>query len=501
MIRLNQISKRYGQILALDEITLSFHKGFINGLLGENGAGKTTLMRVITGTTKSDYGQIFVEDKEVSIQNPSDAKKLGIEIVNQHFSLVPEFSAIENCALGEKKQRIEDRSLLQKLSKFANELNVPVNLRKPVAQLSLGEQQQIEILKALYFQCQFLILDEPSAVLTPKEWGKLSELLKHLVTKGMTVVLITHKLNEIMDVTDHIHILRNGRFVASTATIDTNQQELARNMIGEIQQQAKSQFAQRKIGSGLQIKNVSFQTTNERLPFLSNLNFVASSGVITGVAGVDGNGQSELTNLLIGKIQTFSGHLIFDDQSFSQLKIKNLLRPEIAYIPADRMRHGLALDLSVRDNLIIRKEKNQKLFAFGFEDRNVIDEYCQKLVHEYDIEIQSLDQIVSTLSGGNQQKILLARELSSNPRVVIMAQPTRGLDFKSTKYVHKKIRQQAERSATVLLISTDLDEIMSLCDLFYVINEGILSEPIKPDSVNSEQLGLLFGSKRQHLEL
>jgi simple sugar transport system ATP-binding protein len=304
-----------------------------------------------------------------------------------------------------------------------------------------------------------------------------------------------------MDVTDHIHILRQGRFVASTATIDTNEQELARNMIGEIQQQAKSQFAQRQISSGLQLKDVSFQSTNERLPFISNLNFVASSGAITGVAGVDGNGQSELTNLLIGQIQTFSGQLIFGNQSFSQVEIKNILRPEIAYIPADRMRHGLAMDLSVRDNLIIREGKNQKFFAFGFENRNTIDEYCQKLVHEYDIEIQSLDQKVSTLSGGNQQKILLARELSSNPRVVIMAQPTRGLDFKSTNYVHKKIREQAEKSATVVLISTDLDEIMYLCDSFYVINDGILSDPIKPDSVSSEQLGLLFGSKPRQLEL
>ena len=501
MIHLNQVSKQYGQTLALDKITLSFHKGLINGLRGENGAGKTTLMKVITGTTKSDYGQIFINDKEVSIQNPSDAKRLGIEIVNQHFSLVPEFSAVENCALGETKQRIDEERLLQKLSRVANELSVSVNLRKPVAQLSLGEQQQIEILKALYFQCSFLILDEPSAVLTPKEWGKLSEMLKHLSSKGMTVVLITHKLKEIMDVTDHIHILRQGRFVASTATIDTNEQELARNMIGEIQQQAKSQFAQRQIGSGLQLKDVSFQSTNERLPLISNLNFVASSGSITGVAGVDGNGQSELTNLLIGKIQTFSGQLIFDNQSFSQVEIKNILRPEIAYIPADRMRHGLAMDLSVRDNLIIREGKNQKFFAFGFENRNTIDEYCQKLVHEYDIEIESLDQKVSTLSGGNQQKILLARELSSNPRVVVMAQPTRGLDFKSTNYVHKMIRQQAEKSATVVLISTDLDEIMSLCDSFYVINDGILSDPIKPDLVSSEQLGLLFGSQTRQLEL
>ena len=198
MIHLNQVSKQYGQTLALDKITLSFHKGLINGLLGENGAGKTTLMKVITGTTKSDYGQIFINDKEVSIQNPSDAKRLGIEIVNQHFSLVPEFSAVENCALGETKQRIDEERLLQKLSRVANELSVSVNLRKPVAQLSLGEQQQIEILKALYFQCSFLILDEPSAVLTPKEWGKLSEMLKHLSSKGMTVVLITHKLKEII---------------------------------------------------------------------------------------------------------------------------------------------------------------------------------------------------------------------------------------------------------------------------------------------------------------
>ena len=486
-VELKGITKQFGPVVANRQIDFSLRQGEIQALLGENGAGKTTLMRILYGLYSADEGQITVNGQEVEIKSPRDAIRSGIGMVTQHFTLVPTLTVAENVVLGHTRGfRLNMPELQSEVASAASRFGIELDPDALVRHLSVGERQRVEILKSLYRNARVLILDEPTAVLVPQEVEALFETLERLKQGGMSIVFISHKLYEVMAICDRITVLRDGHLVGTVEKAATTQAELARMMVGRetFGVVRQGEYAQ---GEALHIENLGALDEKD-LPALKNINLDLKRGEILGIAGVSGNGQTELSQVLSGTRSPHSGRIVIGGRDLAGATPARFTAAGVGRIPEDR-HSGIVAELNVAENLAL--ENLDDFVHRGMLDRKTIREHSERLIAEYQIKAAPTDR-VRTLSGGNIQKVLLARALANNPQIIIAAQPTRGLDVGATEYVRTKLLEQRNAGAAVLLISEDLDEVMTLSDRIAVIYEGRIMGVVAAREANVEQLGLMM---------
>jgi simple sugar transport system ATP-binding protein len=503
-LRLEGITKHFGDFVANENINLTIESGCIHALLGENGAGKTTLMNILTGLYRPDRGQIYIQGQPVEITSPSVAIQQGIGMIHQHFMLIPQLTVTENIILGTTLEwRLNLWQKAEEITRMSKAYNLEVDALARVEDLPVGAQQRVEIIKALYRNAKLLILDEPTAVLTPQETASLFTILRQLAANGHTIIFISHKLEEVMNLCQTVTVLRQGQVVATTTTQDTNVQELSKLMIGrEVQfvpsfpSLATTNLTHPDENNTKQIvlDVQELQVQDERnLPRVRNISFQIHAHEILGIAGVDGNGQRELANAIVGLNPVASGKILLTRKDITQWttqqRIKHL---KIAYIPEDRQKMGLVLGFTIAKNLILKIFKYLPFCRNGFLKQQVIQSHADRAINTFDIHTAEVDTKVSQLSGGNQQKVILARELSGEPSLIIAMQPTRGLDVGATEYVQQSLLSQRQRGAAILYISTELEEVMAMSDRIAVIYQGEFIDILDAATATREQVGLLM---------
>lgn len=494
VVQMRGISKRFGHVLANDKVDFTLRKGEIHALLGENGAGKTTLMRILYGLYQADEGEIKVHEKPAVISSPKDAIQQGIGMVSQHFALASPLTVTENVILGTTRgMSLNMNNASQAVTEAASRYGIFIDPQAAIRDLSVGQRQRVEILKALYRNASVLVMDEPTAVLTPQEVDQLFNSLAGLRERGFSVVFISHKLHEVMAITDHVTVLRLGKVVGEVPTIDTSLNELARMMVGRttfgVTKETEDGNQQK---AGLVLDRVS-ALNNKGLPALQEVSLTVRAGEILGLAGVSGNGQSELAQVLAGTRTVTQGKVLVFEQDVTNIDAQGIMAAGVGRIPEDS-RANIIGQMTVAQNMVI--ERLDQFSRRGYLDRQSIRRYAQDLIKEYQIKATPDDRM-RTLSGGNLQKVVLARVLAQKPRVLVVAQPTRGLDIAATEYVRSKLLEQRSEGAAILLISEDLDEIMQLSDRIAVLYEGKIMA-IKPAaSTTPEELGLLMAGVHQ----
>lgn len=486
LVEMRNITKKFPGVIANKNVNLKVFKGEIHGLLGENGAGKTTLMNILFGIYRQDDGEIIYKGEKVEFGSPKDAINMGIGMVHQHFNLVDTLTVWQNVILGHSEFVLKDEK--DKLRDVMEKYGIRINLDARVSTLSVGEEQRVEILKALYRDIDLLILDEPTAILTPQEVDSLFSSLKKMVERGLTVIFITHKLKEALSVTDRITVLRNGEVVGVVETAKTNEIELARMMVGKEVVIRPIERHRRNGRDALRIENVT-ALNDEGIEALKSISLTVKSGEILGLAGVSGNGQKELEEVIVGVRKVKEGKIYLDNKEISKMSVKDRIKAGISCIPEDRLGSGVAGKLSVVENLMLRDFEDYGKFNIDFE---TMRERAKKLIEEFDVKTPSLDTPVSMLSGGNLQRLILARELSRNPKLLIASQPTRGLDVAGIEYVRRRIVETADSGAAVILISEDLDEIFHMADRIAVIYEGQIRGVFDKGAVTKEDVGILM---------
>jgi simple sugar transport system ATP-binding protein len=491
-IELKAITKKFGSLVANDSIDLKVARGEIHAILGENGAGKSTLMNIVYGLAKADSGKIFVEDKEVIINEPADALRYGIGMVHQHFMLIPVFTVAENIALGREESRgvfLTLDEVKKKIKALADEFKFDIDPDALIEDLPVGVQQRVEIIKALIYDAKVLILDEPTAVLTPQETDELLNIMRTLKKKGTSIIFITHKLREVKDVADKITIIRLGKVVGTTSP-DTSQEDLASMMVGRQVDLAPNKS---EIKPGRVILDVNKLNVANSLgrKIINSLSLQVKAGEILAIAGVQGNGQSELTRAILNLEDHVQGSIKLDEQEILGLTVQDSLRKGIAYIPESRELDGLIGTFSIAENLILDVHDLAPVAKRGQLNNEYINQNSTKLVKEFDIRTQSIFENVSALSGGNKQKVVLARELSRDVKLVVASQPTRGLDVGSIEFVYEKLLSERSANRAILLISSELDEVLELADRIAVIYKGEIVGEVGPD-VSREKLGLMM---------
>ncbi|MCL4458939.1 MAG: ABC transporter ATP-binding protein [Chloroflexi bacterium] len=500
IVRMTGITEAFPGVLANDHIDFTVEAGEVHALLGENGAGKTTLMNILYGLYQPDEGEIYINGQRVVLHSPKDAINLGMGMVHQHFMLIPPFSVAENIVLALKSSRepfLDDSSLVAKrISDLATKYCLSVDPEARIWQLSVGQQQRVEILKSLYRGARLLILDEPTAVLTPQEVKELLQVLRSLVAQGNSVIFITHKLDEVMQVSDRVTVLRDGKVVGTLKTADASKRGLARMMVGR---EMLSRLAKKPLEAGplvLEVKDL-LVLNDKRLPAVKDVSLTVRRGEILGIAGVDGNGQRELSQAITGLREVASGRIYFHGQDITGGSPQHFIALGGAHIPEDRYEMGLIMDFDLAENAILGV-LDKPPFAKGlFLDQSAIEEHAQNLIVQYDVRTPSISVLARNLSGGNAQKLLLARELSRSPSLIVAVQPTRGLDVGATEYVQQQLVEHRNRGAAVLLISTELDEILMLSDRVAVMYEGGIMGVISSDHIDIEEIGLMMAGARR----
>ena len=495
-VEMRSISKAFSDVVANDKIDLVVDKAEIHGLLGENGAGKTVLMSILYGLYRLDEGQIFINGKEVKIDSPSTAIKLGIGMVHQHFMLVPSLTVAENIVLGREptkgKLLLDMKQIMNEVTDFCERFNLEVDLKTPAYTLSVGAQQRVEILKTLYRGADILVLDEPTSVLTPQEAEGLFKAMRALKEQGKTVIFISHKLREVLAICDRITVLRRGKVVGTVQACETNLDELAKMMVGR---QVVSTFKKKQVeNKEVVLKIEDLKAINDRgLPALKEVTFDVFSFEILGVAGVEGNGQTELAETLTGLRKPAGGKVLLGNVDITRASPAERIGLGISNVPEDRQTRGLILDFSVRENLILGSQ-NKPEFTTGHVrlDFKKASDYTEKLVKDFSIKTPTQDTLVRSMSGGTQQKVIVAREFSRKPKLIVASQPTRGLDVGATEYVRKKLVEMRDQGCAILLISADLDEICALSDRIVVIYEGKIVATKCPGETSEQELGLLM---------
>lgn len=487
-VEMKDINKQFGNVKANKEVHFCLKPGEIHALLGENGAGKTTLMRILYGLYKPDSGEILINGDKVEILSPKEAIKAGIGMVTQHFTLVPTLTVAENVVLGyTNSATISQKDIEAKVKAASEKFGVHVNPSTLVRHLSVGERQRVEILKALYHNAKVLIMDEPTAVLVPQEVDILFESLLRLVKTGLSVIFISHKLNEVMAVCDRITVLRDGQVVGTVNKSDTTQKDLAKMMVGR-ETFGVSLPEAREMGEEIYKVDHLCAINKQGLKALKEITFSVHKGEILGIAGVSGNGQSELTQVLTGLLKPTSGTVKLGDKDLSHAEPGEITNAGVGRTPEDR-HEGTIGNLSVAENLAL--EDLGKYIHNGFLDNEKILDNAKEKIKDFQIKASPNDPI-RTLSGGNMQKVVFARALSRKPMVVIASQPTRGLDVGATEYVRKKLIEERDRGAAVILLSEDLEEVMALSDRIAVIYEGCLKGILPSSDATVEKLGLLM---------
>ncbi|MFT8312513.1 MAG: ABC transporter ATP-binding protein [Sporolactobacillus sp.] len=498
-IEMRNIRKEFPGIVANDDITLQVQEGEIHALFGENGAGKSTLMNVLFGLYQPDQGEIYVHGKKEFINDPNDAARLGIGMVHQHFMLIDKFTVAENIILGRepKKHGALDMAKAVKIVKELSErYGLDVDPNKKVEDITVGMQQRVEILKTLYRGSDILIFDEPTAVLTPLEIKELIEIMKRLVGEGKSIILITHKLKEIFESCDRCTVIRRGKNIDTVAISDTNPSDLASMMVGRkvnIQVNNAPYDPKEKV---LEIEHLNV-LDSRKVDVIKDLNLTVHGGEILGIAGVDGNGQTELIEAIAGLRKVKDGSIKINNDDVTNQKTRKIIEAGLGYIPEDRQKHGLVLDFSVGENMVLQTYYKKPYAQAGILHNKVITKKAKQLIQEFDVRTPSEKTLARSLSGGNQQKVIVAREVDRSPQLLIAAQPTRGLDIGAIEFIHGKLIEEKKKGKAVLLVSFELDEILRLSDRIAVIYEGHIIDIVNPKETDENELGLLMAGRKK----
>jgi ABC-type uncharacterized transport system ATPase subunit len=486
------VSKAFGAVKANDRVTLRVRRGSVHAVLGENGAGKTTLMNILYGLYQPDEGRILIDDQEIRIESPRAAVRLGIGMVHQNFMLVGPLTVVENVVLDRSGLMLNLRAHAERLVSLGKSFGFDIDPGAPVWKLPIGMQQRIEILKLLYHDADILIFDEPTSVLTPGETGPFFDVVRRLRDSGHTILFITHKLDEVMDVADRVTVMREGRVAAEMDAANTTPRELARLMVGR-----DVVFDLARPGSEpgrvvLDVREVR-ALSDRGLAALDGLSFTLRSGEILGIAGVDGNGQAELAEVIVGLRPLQAGAVRMGGEDISEMSAyERKHRLGVGYVPADRQRTGLAMGQTVSLNLILRSYRRLPFARHGLFDFGAIEEHAQRLVRDFDVRPRDVDQEVRLLSGGNQQKVILARELGERPAVLVVAQPTKGLDVGAIGFVQRRLIEERRRGVAILYISTELEHLLAVSDRVGVLFRGRLTGLLAAEEATPERLGLLM---------
>ena len=500
VIEMLHITKEFPGIKANDDITLQLKRGEIHALLGENGAGKSTLMSILFGMYQPDAGEIRKNGERVSIKDPNDATALGIGMVHQHFKLIDVFTVLDNIILGAEDTKfgfLQKKEARAKVQDLSQRYGLKVDLDAKVENITVGMQQRVEILKMLYRDNEILIFDEPTAVLTPQEIEELMKIMKNLTAEGKSILFISHKLNEIMAVADRVTVLRKGQCIGTVETKDTNQQALSNMMVGRpVQLQVEKDEAYPG-DVVLQVKDLRVHSKLHKKDAVQGVSFDVRAGEIVCIAGIDGNGQSELVYGLTGLEKSAGGTVTLCGEEISHTSIRKRLK-NLSHIPEDRHKHGLILDFTLEQNLVLQRFREPQFQKAGFLKRDAIRSYANVLIDQYDVRSgQGPVTVVRSMSGGNQQKAIIARELDREKPLIIAVQPTRGLDVGAIEYIHSQLVAERDKGRAVLLVSLELDEVMNLSDRILVLYEGEIVGELDPKQTSVQELGLyMAGAKR-----
>ena len=506
VIEMNHIRKEFPGIVANDDITLQLKKGEIHALLGENGAGKSTLMSVLFGLYQPEAGEIKKDGKVVEIRDPNDATALGIGMVHQHFKLVDVFTVLDNIILGaettDKLGFLKKKEAREKVIALSERYGLKVDVDAKVEDITVGMQQRVEILKMLYRDNDILIFDEPTAVLTPQEIDELMEIMRGFAREGKSILFITHKLNEIMAVSDRVTVLRKGKYIGTVNTQNTNKQELSNMMVGrpvQLEIHKKDAVPGETV---LDVRNLTVPSKIHKNDAVRGVSFQVHKGEILCIAGIDGNGQTELIHGLTGLEKASAGKITLCGEDISNASIRKRSQTGMAHIPEDRHKHGLVLGYTLEQNLVLQKYKEPRFQNHGFIRFGEVRKYAEKLIEEYDVRSgQGPITIARSMSGGNQQKAIIARELDRDEPLVVAVQPTRGLDVGAIEQIHAQLVAERDEGKAILLVSLELDEVLGLSDRILVIYEGELVGELDPKHTTPEELGLyMSGAKRQGKE-
>ncbi len=504
-IEMLNITKRFPGIVANDNITLQLKPGEIHALLGENGAGKSTLMSVLFGLYQPEEGIIKKDGVEVKINNPNDANALGIGMVHQHFKLVECFTVLDNIILGVEPNKcgfLQKADARKKVLELSERYGLHVDPDALIEDITVGMQQRTEILKMLYRDNEILIFDEPTAVLTPQEIEELLQIMKNLAAEGKSILFISHKLNEIMEVADRCSVLRKGKYIGTVEVANTTKAELSRMMVGrDVEFEVHKDEA--KPGDViLDVEGLTVASKVHKNNAVKNVSFQVRAGEIVCIAGIDGNGQTELVYGISGLEPVVSGKVTLGGKDITHAPIRERSIRGMSHIPEDRHKHGLVLDYTLEDNLVLQRYFEPEFVKSGFLKRKNIRSYANKLIEQYDVRSgQGAITLARSMSGGNQQKAIIAREIDKDPQLLIAVQPTRGLDVGAIEYIHKQIVAQRDKNTGVLLVSLELDEVMSLSDRILVMYEGEIVGEFDPKKTTVEELGLyMAGAKRMEVQ-
>ena len=502
-IEMLNITKRFPGIVANDNITLQLKRGEIHALLGENGAGKSTLMSVLFGLYQPEEGVIKKDGQVVQIKEPNDANALGIGMVHQHFKLVECFSILDNIILGVepcKNGFLQKQEAREKVLALSEKYGLQVDPDALVEDVTVGMQQRTEILKMLYRDNEILIFDEPTAVLTPQEIDELMQIMKNLAAEGKSILFISHKLNEIMSVADRCTVLRKGKYIGTVNIAETSREELSRMMVGRDVEFAVHKEPSKPKDPILVVEGMTVASKLHNNNAVKNISFTARAGEIVCIAGIDGNGQTELIYGLTGLEPLESGKITLCGQDITRAPIRQRSLLGMSHIPEDRHKHGLVLDYTLEDNMVLQRYfEPQFVSKAGFLKRKAIREYANRLIEQYDVRSgQGPVTVARSMSGGNQQKAIIAREVDKDPQLLVAVQPTRGLYVGAIEYIHKQIVAERDKGRAVLLVSLELDEVMNLSDRILVIYEGEIVGEFDPKKTTVEELGLyMAGAKKQ----
>ena len=498
MLELRNITKRFGAVLANDHVNIKVGPGTIHAIVGENGAGKSTAMRIAYGFYKADSGEILVDGQPRQINSPHDAIALGIGMVHQHFMLVETMTVAENIVLGSEPGSaiaLDLNSAASQIRQLSEEFKLAVNPDEPVEHLSVGQQQRVELLKALYRHARLLILDEPTAVLTPLEVEEFFSILRRMREQGKTVIIITHKLSEVLAISDEVTVMRDGKVVGCLQTKDTNATELARLMVGR-EVLLRLEKGEAKIGEAeLNVKSLTV-TANDGTKRVDNVSFQVRKGEIVGIAGVEGNGQTELVEALAGLVGAalLSGEIEFEDKNIATRGARSRRELGIAHIPEDRHRRGLLLDFTLAENSILGVHYRKPIVSYAgvFLDDMAIQRRVGEIIERFDVRPANPTLPARALSGGNQQKLIIGREFFVGPKLLLVSQPTRGVDIGAIEFIHRKLVELRDGGCAVLLVSAELEEVTSLSDRLLIIHQGRIAGEVDPKVATLEEIGLLM---------